>query len=128
MAIVNYGPLFPANRVFSTLGSGGRPVNSTAFTPNATRDTYVSYSVSCSAQITLLGGGTSTATLQTSPTGSVWTDVAQTSSGITGTVLVGITVTNTQVGLLSTIVPAGYQARIVSSGTTAFVNGAEVQL
>lgn len=128
MAIVNYGPLLAANRAFTTYGAAGRPVNSTGFTPGATRDAFVAYSVSCSAQITLLGGATSTATLQTSPTGSVWTDVAQTSSGITGTVLVGITVTNTQVGLLSTIVPAGYQARIVSSGTTSFVNGVEVLL
>lgn len=115
-------------KVFSTLGAGGRPVNSTAFTPSSSRDTFVSYSISCSAQITLIGGSTSTATLQTSPDGTTWTPVSQTSSGITGTVLVGITVTNTQVGLLSTVVPASYQCRIVSSGTTAFVIGAEVQI
>lgn len=128
MGIVNYGPLFPANRVFNALGAAGRPVNSTAFTPNATRDTAVYYYISLSASLTLIGGATSTATLQISPTGSVWTDIGPTSTGITGAVIVGVNITNTQVGLLSGIVPAGYQARIVSTGTTSFVSGQEVNL
>lgn len=122
-----YNPI-EVPKAFSTLGAGGRPVNSTSFTPNASRDTYVSYSITLSAQITLLGGGTSTADLQTSPTGSVWTSVSQASVGITGAVLVGVAITNTQISVLTAIVPAGYQARIVSSGTTSFTVGEEVQL
>lgn len=128
MALVSVGPLIAQGKTFTTYGSGGRPVNSTAFTPSATRDTFVSYSITTSAQITLAGGATSTATLQTSPDGSSWTTVAQTSSGLTGTVIVGVSITNTQVGILSCIVPAGYQVRITSSGTTSFTAGQEVQL
>lgn len=118
----------PLARAFSILGSGGRPVNSTAFTLSASQDTFVSYSITVSAQITLLGGATSTATLQTSPDGTTWTSVSQVSAGITGTVLVGIAITNSQIGILTAIVPAGYQTRIVSSGTTSFTLGEEVQI
>lgn len=128
MALSEIGPLIPPGKTFTTYGSGGRPVNSTAFTPSSTRDTYVSYTITLSAQITLTGGGTSTATLQTSPDGSAWTTVSQTSVGLTGTVLVGVAITNTQIGVLTCIVPANYQARITSSGTTSFTAGQEVQL
>lgn len=115
--------------VVTTYGSGGRPVNSTAFTPNALRDTFVSYSLSSTATITLAGGATNTAILETSPDGTTWTSINEYSSGLTGTLIIGVTINNAQISPVVGIVPAGFQCRIRTSvGTVTFLMGQEVQL
>lgn len=127
MSLVTLALQIPA-KIFTNYGSGGRPVNSTAFTPSTTRDTYISYSIQTSSQITLIGGTTGTGTLQTSPDGTTWTTVAQTSNTFSGAVLVGIAITSAQIGVVTCIVPATYQVRIVPTGTISFTCGQEVQL
>lgn len=97
------------------------------FIPSSTRDAFVSYSVTVTAQISLTAGQTGSVFLEISPNGSFWTTVGQFINGNTGALTLGLALTNTQSGQLSAIVPAGYQARLRTSGTAtiAYISGFE---
>lgn len=102
--------------------SGGRAYTrpartiGTVFTPNANRDAFVSYTVS----ITAAGLQAGAVYLEVSANNTTWVEAARVSYNGTAT-----TVMN-----LAGIVPAGYYARLRSTGTAtiAYLNGIETPL
>jgi len=106
----------------------------TNFTPSATRNTLVSYSVTC--QVTnplLVGTSTATAFLEYSINGgTTWLNPSQVanSSGVGLTVTVQLT--NAQTGTLVGVIPANALARIrtatTGTGTVTYVTGTEINL
>jgi len=94
------------------------------------RSAFVCYSVEISSSITITGGQSGTVTLQTSPDNITWTTQDTQTNNNTGTVVIGISTTNTQTAVLTGFVKYGYWVKIVSTGTSTFTykNGAEVLL
>jgi hypothetical protein len=79
----------------------------TTFQPNATKATFVLYSVRVAAALTISGGALGRVELR-SDAGSPPTTVrSRLAGGSTGTVVVGISLTDTVEGVLSYVVPAG---------------------
>lgn len=119
---------FPTSQSYST-STVSRSLNS-AFVPSSTRPAFVTYSVEISASLTLTGGQTGTVYLETSPDNSAWTEVARISNGNTGTLAVGIAITQAMTGTLTGFVPTNYYARLrtqnnTGSPTITYRSGAE---
>lgn len=95
-----------------------RALNSAAYQISSTRNSMVMYSIQISATISLVTGQSGTVLLQTSPTsGGTYTTIATLTNGNTGTLTIGLNLTQTQSAVLSGFVPAGYFTKLVSSGT-----------
>lgn len=102
--------------------SVARSLNS-VFIPSATRNTLVNYSVDISATLSLAAGQTGTVFLEISADGSTgWTEISRFSNGNTGTLTIGLNITQTATGTLTGTVPAGYSVRLrtASSGTPTY--------
>lgn len=90
----------------------------TSYQPSTTRYTGVSVSVQIACSLTLSGGQAGAIALQTSPNNSTWTTAQQVTNANSGTLVVGIAITNTNGADLQTTVPPGYYYRLTSISTT----------
>lgn len=106
----------PTTPSYST-STVSRSLNS-AFVPSSTRPAFVNYTVDISATITLTGGQTGTVFLETSPDNSTWTTILSGTSGNTGALTIGLSLTSTGTVTLSGYVPANYYTRIRTANTT----------
>lgn len=103
-----------------TIGAATRPINSTAFQPSATQDAMVSYCVEIACTLSLSGGQTGTIFLEVSPDGaSNWVEIGHVSNGNTGTLTIGLNITQTLAGCIAGMIPAGYYGRLRQTGTAA---------
>ena len=95
-----------------------RSLNSAAYQISATRDALALYSVQIAATISLTTGQSGTVSLQMSSTsGGTYATVNSCSNGNTGSLTLGLNITQTQLTVLAAFVPAGYYVKLVSSGT-----------
>lgn len=90
----------------------------TAYVPSTSRATNVKISVQIACQVSLTGGQAGNITLQTSPDNITYTTIAQITNSSTGTLVVGLTLNNSNGGELIGDVPAGYYYKIVNTSTT----------
>ncbi len=93
------------------------------FQPSATRDAVVSYSVDIATTLNLSGGQTGTVFLRTYNDASCSTgaqEIARTVNGNTGTLTIGLNITQNVTGSVSGMVPAGSYVRLDTSGTGTF--------
>lgn len=112
-----------------------RSLNS-AFQPSSTKDSLVSYSVDIACTLSLTGGMTGTVFLEicaTSGFSSGVQELGRSVNGNTGTLTIGLNITQNITGTLSGFVPAGYYARIRTANTTGaptfnFRSGQEVTI
>lgn len=123
-----YDPYVPS---FSQ-SSPTRTLNS-SFRPSTTRMTVVSYSVSIATTLSLTTGQAGSAILETSSDGTTWSQVSQIANANTGTLTIGLSLTQTITGVLAGVIPANNFARIRTVNTTstptfAYVSGQETLL
>lgn len=105
------------NRSYS---AASRTLNS-AYQISTTRDCFVSYGVDVSATISLLAGQTGTVVLEYADNSGMTTNVVtvQTSvNGNTGTLTVGLNLTQTTTQSVTGIIPAGKYVRLRTVNTT----------
>lgn len=118
---------FKTDNINRTIANATRSFNS-AFQVSSSKDAMVSYSVQIASTLSLVTGQTGTASLQICATsGGSYTEVARFTNGNTGTLAVGLNLTQTVTNNLSAMVPAGYYVKIVTSGTAtiSYVVGQE---
>jgi phage-related tail fiber protein len=84
---------------------------------STTRDAMVSYSIDISATLSISGGQTGNVFLEISPDNSNWTEISRFTNGNTGTLTIGLNITQTNTGAVSGYVPAGYYRRLRTSAT-----------
>lgn len=89
----------------------------TTFQPSATYAVHVAYTISIAATITLSGGQTGTVTLLADTNTTPTTLRNKVSNSNTGTLTIGLNLTNTQEVTLTYLVLPGYNVKLVSSGT-----------
>lgn len=105
---------------------------STGFQISSTRLAFANYAVQIAATLSLTAGQSSTIYLETAATNSTtpsdWTTVTSVSNGNTGTLAIGLNLTQTFGAQLSGLIPAGKWVRIRSSGTATatFISGQEM--
>lgn len=111
----------------SVSNSSSRSLNS-SFQPSTTHDTFVSYSVQIACTLSLTTGQTGTISIQTSPNNSTWTEIGKFVNTNTGSLVIGLSLTNTNTGQLTAYVPSGYYVKLVSSGTgiSTYITGQEL--
>lgn len=115
---------------FTIGGAASRSLNSN-FTISSTKQSFVSYSVTCSVTNPLIvGTSTANAFLEYSTNGgSSWVTVAQQSNSSGVGVTVTVQLTNAQTGVLSGYIPANALVRLRSTttgtGTVTYVTGQE---
>lgn len=112
---------FHAIAITFSPANNARALN-TNFTPSTTRDTFVGYSITSTCTASLIGGQTQTVELRSDSAASPTTVRATYTNANTVSLAIAITVTNTQAGQLSTIVPRGHSVRINSAGTCTAVS------
>lgn len=104
----------PASRSVSIVT---RSLNSN-FQASTTRDSLCIYSADIAATLSLTAGQMGTIFLETSADGSTnWTELSRFSNGNTGTLTIGLNLTQTVTAELSGYVPAGYYIRLRTTGT-----------
>lgn len=121
-AFVN-GNVYPTDELslFTSLQNGlvGAPVVAhparllnTTFQPSATRQTLLIYSVRIDSEITLAGGERGRVELLSDTSSPPTTVQCRTAGGITGTVVVGISMVDHQEGILTYLCPEGHNVRL----------------
>jgi|GEM_PF-2601037 hypothetical protein len=103
-----------------------RPINvttrsvatGTAYQPSTSRYTNVTVSVQVACALTLSGGAAGGVSLQTSPDNITYTTVQQLTNANSGTLTVGLGITNTNGAILSVMLPPGYYYKLVTNTTT----------
>lgn len=93
----------------------------TAFQVSTTRDAQVSYGVDVATILSLSGGAQGTVSLQYADNSSFTTNVVtvgSSTSGNTGTLTIGLALTQTQTSMLYGIIPAGKWVRLATANTT----------
>ena len=103
----------------------------TAFQPSATRPTFVSYSGRIVSQITLSGGQSGRIELRSDASNPPTTVRARVAGGATGTVVAGVSQSDTAEAPLSYIVPAGHFVLLQSvneTSTPTYSIGAQVEI
>lgn len=123
-----YDPYLPS---FSQ-SSPSRTLNS-SFRPSTTRNVLVSYSVSIATTLSLTTGQAGTAILETSTDGTTWSTVSQIANANTGSLTIGLNLTQTITGVLAGVIPANSFARIrtvnnTGTPTFTYVSGQETLL
>lgn len=126
------GPTGPAgiNGTNGTNGADGQGVNlsfaqpartlNTAFQIDASRNSIVSYTVDIGTSLTLTGGQTGTVTLQYADNSGMSTNLVTVQSAVngnTGTLTVGLALTQTATASLTGVIPAGKYVRILTTNT-----------
>lgn len=94
--------------------NNSRSLNS-AFQPSSTRPVLVSYSVRVVSGISLSGGASGRVELLSDASNPPTTSRGRVAGGVTGTVVVGLSISDTAEGTLTYLVPAGH---FVKLGTT----------
>jgi hypothetical protein len=94
-----------------------RSLNAAGVRLSTTRDALVFYTCQIAATISLTTGQTGTILLQTSPDNTTWATMASFTNGNTGSLTIGLNLTQTAAQQLSCFVPATYYVRLTSSGT-----------
>lgn len=91
------------------------------------RYNVVLYSVNITSVISLSGGQSGSIVMQTSPDNSTWTNISTTTNNTTGTLTLGLNISNAQTTTLSAIIPPLYYYRLTSSGTStmSIISGRE---
>lgn len=110
-------PTLPAAKSFA---NPTRSLN-TAFQVDSTRDAAVSYSVDVACALSLTGGQTGTVYLRYADDSGHTTNVKEVCrfvNGNTGTLTIGLNITQNNTGTLSGIVPGGKYAKLVTENTT----------
>lgn len=118
----------------------GRSIVTTAaaangFQVSSTRNADVTYSVTISTTVSLSGNAVGYTVLEISPTNSStagdWVEISRVASGQSGTLVIGLVLSQTGGGVINGSIPAGWYARLRSvntSGTPTFtyISGQEV--
>ncbi len=131
IAITGTYPNFTIALVTPTITPAARTLNSN-FTVNSTKESFVTYTVSCSVTNPLLVGTSSAnATLQYSTNGgSSWTSVAQSGASSGVGITVTIQLTTGQQGTLVGWIPANALVRILTTtsgtATVTYLSGSEM--
>lgn len=102
-----------------SFGTSTRSLNS-AFQVSSTRATFVSDSVDVATTLNLSGGAQGTVSLQYADDSGFTTNVKtinSATSGNTGTLTIGLALTQTQTVTLSGVIPAGKYERLVTANT-----------
>src|SRR5215510_1217042 len=92
----------------------------TAFQPSATKDAMVSYSVDIACTLSLTTGATGTVFLEICPNSAFSANVQELGrfvNGNTGTLTLGLNLTQNVTGCVSGFVPAGYYVRLRTANT-----------
>lgn len=90
----------------------------TNFQPSTTKSTLGCYTVELSASLTLITGQSGTVFFEVSANGtSGWAEVGRFTNGNTGTLTIGLNLTQTVGGTLVGMIPPGYFARLRTTGT-----------
>lgn len=113
--------------------SASRSLNS-AFQPSATRDAFVNYSVDIACTLSLVTGQTGTVFLEIATNSAFTTgvqEIGRTVNGNTGTLTIGLNLTQNTTGTVGGFVPAGYYCRLrtdntVGTPTFTYRSGQEV--
>lgn len=93
-------------------------VASTAYQPSTSRYTNVTVSVQISCTISLTTGQAGSYSIQTSPDGTTYTTIQTITNSNSGSLTIGLNLTNTNGGTLNaTVVPGGYY-KLVTTTTT----------
>lgn len=95
-----------------------RSIGSTGFQVSTTRDSEVHYSIEISTTLSLTGGQTGTVFLEISSDNSTWVEAGRFTNGNTGSLTIGLNLTQIQGGQLSAYVPTSYYVRLRSSSVT----------
>jgi len=93
----------------------------TCFQISSTRDAFVTYAVDISTALTLSGGQTGTVYLRTYTNNTCTTgaqEMARFVNGNTGTLTIGLAITQNATGTLTGIAPAGTWVQLVTENTT----------
>ena len=101
------------------------------FRPSTTVDSWVVYTVSIAATLSLTAGQSGTVFLEVSADGSTnWLNVSQFTNGNTGTLTIGLNLVQTGSGVVAGYVPPGYYVRLRTTGTATitYVTGQETLL
>ncbi len=104
--------------------SAARSFN-TSYTMSSTKYVEVCISAQVSASLSLTGGQGGTITLQTSPTGSVWSDKGSIVGSNTGALTIGLSTVQITGGQVCTMLPPTYYYRMATTnntGTPTFTN------
>lgn len=110
------------------------PSLNTVFQPDsaASSDNLLTYSVQIVTHLTISGGESATVYLEQSYDNSTWTEVSHISSSLSGTLVIGVAITDTKTIILSGVVQDQYYVRIrtATSGspTITIVRGVENSL
>lgn len=99
--------------------SSSRSLN-TCFQVSSTRDSLVNYSVDIATTLSLTGGQTGTVFLETYSNGSCTTGIQELSrsvNGNTGTLTIGLNITQNVTGGLNGFIPAGAYAQLRTANT-----------
>lgn len=113
----------------ATVSTPSRSLNS-AFQPSALRPTLVTYSVKIESAISIAGGAAGRARLLSDASNPPTTIRAETSSGVTGTAVLGVAMTVTGGGAMTYEVPAGHYVEIDTAatiGSPTFTLAAQVE-
>lgn len=103
-----------------SVGAATRSLN-TAYQISSTKNSLVNYSVDIATTVNLTGGAVGTVYLEYADDSGFTTNVVEVGrfvNGQTGTLVVGLTLNQTNTGTLSGIIPAGKYARIRTANTT----------
>jgi len=90
----------------------------TAYQPSTSRYTMVSVSVQVACALSLTGGAAGNVSLQTSPDNITYTTVQQLTNANSGSLTIGLNITNTNGAVLSAVLPPNYYYKLVSAATT----------
>lgn len=113
-------PETAGNAVPKVFSVASRSLNS-AFQVSATRDCVASYSVDIAATISLVTGQVGTVSLQYADNSGMSTNLVTVNSatnGNTGSLTIGLNLTQTGTVTLSGIIPAGKYVRLLTANTT----------
>jgi hypothetical protein len=103
----------------SKSGVGTRAFN-TAFQVSATKTAIVMYSIEASPTLSLTGGQTAKVVLSTSATsGGTFTAVSGYKDANTGSLTIGLNMTDTAGGVVSSVIQPGYWVKLDTTGTTS---------
>lgn len=93
----------------------------TGFLVSSTRDAEAHYSITINTTVSLSGNATGYVALEIAPTNSAtagdWVEVGRTPSGQSGTLVIGLTLSQIGGGQIGAIIPAGYYAKLRSVNT-----------
>lgn len=93
----------------------------TIFQPHSGRDSYVNYCIDISCTLSLSGGQTGTVFLEMSESWDFSTDIFEVTrlvNGNTGTLTVGLNITQAVTAQLCGMIPAAWYVRIRTANTT----------